>query len=147
MGRGNLYDHNYSDHGRVLGGTTIGCRCKDFYRIFNRNQCFYFRFRYFGGNRIHFGAQFPGDAKKEKSEELVTISAADPLNLSGTVFNQHKVARLSANRILFEDGIPVAILESKEIKYLKKFSGEKKHKLHQALVKNHNNLPSRGKIL
>jgi ATP-dependent Lhr-like helicase len=39
---------------------------------------------------------------------LVRISAADPLNLCGTLLPGEKVPALAGNRILFRDGIPVA---------------------------------------
>ncbi|MCP5468113.1 MAG: DEAD/DEAH box helicase [Deltaproteobacteria bacterium] len=75
-------------------------------------------------------------SQKEKKGDLIAISAADPLNLLGILMPNNKIVRLSANRILFEDGLPVALLESKEIKYLKQVNGEKKYQLHSALVKN-----------
>jgi ATP-dependent Lhr-like helicase len=49
--------------------------------------------------------------KREKIDELVVLSAADPLNLVGIVTPEPRVAGIHRNRILFRDGLPVAALE------------------------------------
>jgi ATP-dependent Lhr-like helicase len=46
-----------------------------------------------------------------KTGELVSISAADPLNLVGIMTPGGRVSSLPSNRILFRDGEPIAILE------------------------------------
>ncbi|HTL58356.1 MAG TPA: helicase-related protein [Candidatus Limnocylindrales bacterium] len=46
---------------------------------------------------------------------LITISAADPLNLTGTLSPSPRVASITANRILLRDGVPVASLEAGQI--------------------------------
>src|SRR5215510_5246983 len=46
-----------------------------------------------------------------KTGELVSISAADPLNLVGILTPGSRVSSLPSNRILFRDGEPIAILE------------------------------------
>jgi ATP-dependent Lhr-like helicase len=46
------------------------------------------------------------------------LNATDPLNLLGSLLPEKKVAHLSGNRILFEDGLPVAVLEKDEVKLL-----------------------------
>ncbi|HKF58708.1 MAG TPA: ATP-dependent DNA helicase, partial [Blastocatellia bacterium] len=46
-----------------------------------------------------------------KTGELVSISAADPLNLVGIMTPGSRVSSLPSNRILFRDGEPIAILE------------------------------------
>jgi ATP-dependent Lhr-like helicase len=50
--------------------------------------------------------------------ELVTLSAADPLNLVGILTPGQRVAAFTNNRILFRDGLPVAALEAGEIRSL-----------------------------
>jgi ATP-dependent Lhr-like helicase len=54
--------------------------------------------------------------KAPLKEELVTLSAADPLNLLGILIPGPRIAALTANRILFRDGLPIAALESGEIR-------------------------------
>ena len=50
--------------------------------------------------------------------ELVTVSAADPLNLVGILTPGPRVAALAGNRILYRDGIPIALHEGKETRFL-----------------------------
>jgi len=49
---------------------------------------------------------------------LVSVSAADPLNLVGIVTPGSRVLPVSANRILYLDGLPVAIREAREVRFL-----------------------------
>jgi ATP-dependent Lhr-like helicase len=50
--------------------------------------------------------------KTSAKGELITLSAADPLNLQGILTPGPKIAALTGNRILFRDGLPVAALET-----------------------------------
>ena len=45
--------------------------------------------------------------------ELVAVSGADPLNLVGVIVPGDPVAGHAANRVLYRDGVPVAVLEGK----------------------------------
>lgn len=56
--------------------------------------------------------------RKEKTGKLISLSAADPLNLVGILTPGKRVASIYTNRILFMDGVPVAVKESKEIRLL-----------------------------
>jgi ATP-dependent helicase Lhr and Lhr-like helicase len=56
--------------------------------------------------------------KSSSNHELITLSAADPLNLQGILTPGARIAAFTANRILFRDGLPVAALESGEIRKL-----------------------------
>ena len=56
--------------------------------------------------------------KKLLTNELITLSAADPLNLSGIITPGRKIPAHYSNRILYRDGIPVALKEGKEVQYL-----------------------------
>jgi ATP-dependent Lhr-like helicase len=53
--------------------------------------------------------------KASRSSELIALSAADPLNLQGILTPGPRIAALTANRILFLDGLPIAALEAGEI--------------------------------
>jgi ATP-dependent Lhr-like helicase len=55
--------------------------------------------------------------KKEKTGTLISISAADPLNLTGVLTPGKRITGYSGNRILYRDGIPVAFREAKEIRF------------------------------
>jgi ATP-dependent Lhr-like helicase len=50
--------------------------------------------------------------------ELITLSAADPLNLQGILTPGPRIAAITSNRILFRDGLPLAALEAGEIRRL-----------------------------
>ncbi|HET7095834.1 MAG TPA: ATP-dependent DNA helicase, partial [Casimicrobiaceae bacterium] len=50
--------------------------------------------------------------------EWVAISAADPLNLVGTVLPGTKIPALTANRVLYRDGVAVGALVAGEMRWL-----------------------------
>jgi len=54
--------------------------------------------------------------KGPSNGELITLSAADPLNLQGILTPGPRIASLTASRILFRDGLPIAALEAGEIR-------------------------------
>jgi len=56
--------------------------------------------------------------KSSLNHELITLSAADPLNLQGVLTPGARIPAFAANRILFRDGLPFAALESGEIRKL-----------------------------
>jgi ATP-dependent Lhr-like helicase len=56
--------------------------------------------------------------KASPDGELIALSAADPLNLQGILTPGPRIAALTANRILFLDGLPIAVLEAGEIRKL-----------------------------
>ncbi|HJW10918.1 MAG TPA: hypothetical protein VJ598_03975, partial [Albitalea sp.] len=45
-------------------------------------------------------------------------SAADPLNLAGIITPGEKVPRLPGNRLLFDQGVPIAVQSGGEVHYL-----------------------------
>ena len=51
-------------------------------------------------------------------ETMISISAADPLNLVGIITPGGRITAHSANRVLYRDGAPVAVLEGNETSYL-----------------------------
>jgi ATP-dependent Lhr-like helicase len=56
--------------------------------------------------------------KASPDGDLITLSAADPLNLQGMLTPGPRIAALTANRILFLAGLPIAALEAGEIRKL-----------------------------
>jgi ATP-dependent Lhr-like helicase len=54
--------------------------------------------------------------KTSPDGQLIALSAADPLNLQGVLTPGPRIAALTANRILFLDGLPIAALEAGEIR-------------------------------
>src|SRR5262249_19180842 len=49
--------------------------------------------------------------KAAPSYELITLSAADPLNLEGILTPGSRIAAFTANRVSFRNGLPLAALE------------------------------------
>ncbi len=47
--------------------------------------------------------------RRQPDETLVSLSAADPLNLTGLLLPGARVPALASNRLLLRDGVPVAL--------------------------------------
>jgi ATP-dependent Lhr-like helicase len=56
--------------------------------------------------------------KAEKLDELVVLSAVDPLNLVGILTPEDRVAAIHRNRILYRDGLPIAAVEGGQVRRL-----------------------------
>ena len=56
--------------------------------------------------------------KAPPNRELITLSAADPLNLQGILTPGPRISSLTTNRVLFRDGFPLAALEAGKIRKL-----------------------------
>jgi len=56
--------------------------------------------------------------KTGKIEELVVLSAADPLNLVGILTPEARVPAIHTNRLLLKDGLPIAAIEAGELRRL-----------------------------
>jgi ATP-dependent Lhr-like helicase len=66
---------------------------------------------------------------------LLSISAVDPLNLVGILTPGDRVAALRRNRVLFEDGVPLAALEGGIIRHLAQLPPERATEIERALVR------------
>ncbi len=49
---------------------------------------------------------------------LLTISTADPLNLVGIVTSGERIRTATRNRLVYRDGVPLAVLEGDEVREL-----------------------------
>src|SRR5262249_35158473 len=56
--------------------------------------------------------------RRPESSEWTTVSGADPLNLAGSGTRGARRPALAGNRLLFQDGIPVALLSGGEFRPL-----------------------------
>ena len=63
-------------------------------------------------------AQLRVTRKEAPSGELITISAADPLNMTGVLTPDERVPAITSNRIVFRDGVAVAASVGHEIRLL-----------------------------
>ncbi|MFP4829382.1 ATP-dependent DNA helicase, partial [Paraburkholderia sp. BR10879] len=66
---------------------------------------------------------------------LVCVSAADPLNLVGTLLPGEKVPALAGNRIVFRDGVPAATLIAGRFGFLGEFDESTRAELRARLAK------------
>jgi ATP-dependent Lhr-like helicase len=74
-------------------------------------------------------------ANEPAKEEHVSISAADPLNLVGILTPGEKVPRLPGNRVLFQDGVPVAVQAGGEVRYLKALDAKTEWEVKNLLIR------------
>ena len=68
-------------------------------------------------------------------ESLISVSAADPLNLVGIIIPGSRITAHTSNRILYQDGAPIASLESGETRYLIELSRAMEWKARAALMR------------
>ncbi len=73
--------------------------------------------------------------RTEPAGTLVSVSAADPLNLIGIVLPGSRIPVIPANRILYRDGVPIAILEAGEVRFLVELEKAAEWKARTALIR------------
>jgi ATP-dependent helicase Lhr and Lhr-like helicase len=73
--------------------------------------------------------------RRSRDGKLVSVSAADPLNLTGIITPGERVSSHYKNRVLYRDGIPVAIKEGENIRILSDAGKKEEWDLRTALVK------------
>ena len=62
----------------------------------------------------------PRSRRETPDEQLIVLSAADPLNLIGVILPGDKIPASSRNRIVFRNGAPIAVQRGKrDIDYLR----------------------------
>jgi ATP-dependent Lhr-like helicase len=70
-----------------------------------------------------------------RAGSLISLSAADPLNLTGIITPGERIPALTSNRILFRDGVPVLAREAGQVKPLVPDEAEPPAELIQALLR------------
>jgi len=73
--------------------------------------------------------------RKPGTGVLVSVSAADPLNLVGIITPGSRVLPVAANRVLYSDGLPVAIREAGEVRFLGDAPPARHWELRNALIR------------
>ncbi len=73
--------------------------------------------------------------KQEARGDLVSLSAADPLNLTGIITPGARVAGLTNNRVLYRDGVPVAVRAGGQADFLVEMEPGKEWEARQALLR------------
>jgi ATP-dependent helicase Lhr and Lhr-like helicase len=74
--------------------------------------------------------------KRSPTEQLISLSAADPLNLVGTLLPGPRVPALAGNRILLRDGVPIATHIAGATQFLTQFAPEQEWEARNALLRN-----------
>jgi ATP-dependent Lhr-like helicase len=73
--------------------------------------------------------------RTERAGKLISVAAADPLNLTGLVTPGERIAAQGGNRILYRDGSPVAALDGGMIRSLDPSTEQLSSEEAQALVR------------
>jgi ATP-dependent Lhr-like helicase len=69
-----------------------------------------------------------------KQTELITLSAADPLNVVGRILRGTKLPTRTSNRVLLRDGAAVAVLNSNKVVFLGDVADAERWALQQSLI-------------
>jgi ATP-dependent Lhr-like helicase len=92
---------------------------------------------------MDFGYRSPARESEERiadpvageTESLISVSAADPLNLVGIITPGGRVTAHTSNRILYRNGEPITVLESGETRFLVELSRTLEWKAKSALLR------------
>jgi len=74
---------------------------------------------------------------KPQSQSYVSLSGADPLNLVGIVTPGARLPALSSNRLLYRDGVPIALLAGGEVKFLETLEPKEQWEAQNLLLRRH----------
>ncbi len=73
--------------------------------------------------------------RRPRDGALVAVSAADPLNLVGILTPGDRVPAIAQNRVLYRDGVPVAVRESRVVRILDRDAGASRAEMERAVVR------------
>jgi ATP-dependent Lhr-like helicase len=73
--------------------------------------------------------------RKPVADALVSLSGADPLNLVGILTPGPKLAAVTPNRLLYRDGIPIALLSGGAVQLLAELEGASEWQARKALLR------------
>ena len=75
--------------------------------------------------------------RQEARGDFVSLSAADPLNLTGIITPGPRVPALTNNRVLYRDGVPVATHTAGQSEFLVEMEPGREWEARQALLRRH----------
>jgi ATP-dependent Lhr-like helicase len=75
--------------------------------------------------------------RKEYTGQQVAVSAADPLNLVGILTPGARLPALTGNRVLYRDGIPIAVLAAGETRFLESLEPKEQWHVQNAVLRRH----------
>jgi ATP-dependent Lhr-like helicase len=73
--------------------------------------------------------------RKPDPEQWISLSAADPLNLAGILTPGAKVSGLTANRLIYLGGVPVAVLSGGKVEFLVELRPAQKAEAEKRLIR------------
>jgi ATP-dependent Lhr-like helicase len=73
--------------------------------------------------------------RQSPSGTLISLSGADPLNLVGILTPGGKLAALTGNRLLYRDGMPIAVLAGGAVEFLQTLEPAEEWQAHKALLR------------
>jgi ATP-dependent Lhr-like helicase len=76
------------------------------------------------------------DARRTpESGDLISLSAADPLNLIGVITPGARLPAITGNRVLYRDGLPIAMLVGGEVRFLEAIEEKDQWQARTALLR------------
>ena len=76
------------------------------------------------------------DARRKPNDgEFLSLSAADPLNLVGIMTPGARLPSLTGNRVLYRDGVPVAVYAGGEVSFLEQLDEKEQWQARNALLR------------
>jgi ATP-dependent helicase Lhr and Lhr-like helicase len=73
--------------------------------------------------------------RQAASGAFISLSGADPLNLVGIITPGPKLAALTGNRVLYRDGVPIALLAAGAVQFLETLDAATEWAAHKALLR------------
>jgi ATP-dependent helicase Lhr and Lhr-like helicase len=73
--------------------------------------------------------------RKPPTQQYLSLSAADPLNLVGIITPGARLPSLSGNRLLYQDGVPLAVYAGGEVKFLETLAPKDQWEVQIALLR------------
>jgi len=73
--------------------------------------------------------------RAEAAGTLVSLSGADPLNLVGILTPGARLPALTGNRVLYRDGVPIALLAAGEVRFLERLAPDAEWAARNALLR------------
>jgi ATP-dependent Lhr-like helicase len=75
--------------------------------------------------------------RKPNNGHLIGLSAADPLNLVGVLTPEGRLPALTGNRVLYRDGLPIALYAGGEVRFLVPLEPKEQWDAQNAILRRH----------
>ena len=75
--------------------------------------------------------------KKPATGQWIAVSAADPLNLVGVLTPEGRLPALTGNRLLYRDGLPIAVYAAGEVRFLVQLDPKEQWEAQNAILRRH----------